>query len=77
MRRFLVFCLFRQINGFVDICSFLEIERQENGDAFKNVRVLTVGPHPTKETGERVAGRLPDIIEEPNISAMLAAIYPN
>jgi hypothetical protein len=62
---------------FVDICSFLEVERQENGDTYKNVRVLTVGPDPTKETGERVAGRLPDIIEEPNISAMLAAIYPN
>ncbi len=63
---------------WVDICGYFEVEVQlaEDGESNRKVRILTIGPDPTKVTGERVAGRVPDIIESPNISAMMAAIHP-
>lgn len=64
---------------WVDICGYFEVETQLSADGESNqkIRILTIGPDAGKVTGERVAGRLPDIIEEPNIAAMMAAIYPH
>ena len=64
---------------WVAICGQLEVEHQLglDGESTQKIRILTIGPDPTKVTGERVAGRLPDIIEHPNIADMMAAIYPN
>jgi hypothetical protein len=39
-------------------------------------RQLLIAPHPQYEAGERVQGRLPDVIAEPNIAAILQAVYP-
>lgn len=63
---------------WVDICGYLFTEMRAAGDLQVKVKKLLVGAgvNPAYIAGERVQGRLPDIIEDPNISAMLAAVYP-
>lgn len=63
---------------WVDICGYLFTEMQAAGELQIKVKKLLIGAgvNPAYIAGERVQGRLPDIIEYPNISAMLAAVYP-
>lgn len=64
---------------WVDICGYLFTEMRAAGDLQVKVKKLLVGAgvNPAYIAGERVQGRLPDVIEDPNISAMLAAVYPS
>jgi hypothetical protein len=64
---------------FVDICGYLFTELRPNGDRQDKVKRLLIGAgvNPGYLAGERVQGRLPDIIDDPNIADMLAKVYPN
>jgi hypothetical protein len=66
---------------WVDICSYLypdqEAATDENGQSTTRVQRLLIAPREGFETGERVQGRLPDIITNPNIADMLTAVYAN
>lgn len=64
---------------WVDICSYLypDNETDENGQNTQRVQKLLIAPRDGFETGERVQGRLPDIITNPNITEMLTAVYAN
>lgn len=64
---------------WVDICGYLFTELRADGELQVKVKKLLVGAgvNPAYIAGERVQGRLPDIIENPDISAMLAAVYPD
>lgn len=63
---------------WVDIVGFMFTDLVPDGDAQRKVKKLLIGAgvSPAHIVGERVQGRLPDIIESPDISAMLAAVYP-
>ena len=63
---------------WVDICGYLTTENRPLGDQVTKVKRLLIGAgvSPSHLVGERVQGRLPDIIDNPDISAMMAAIYP-
>lgn len=63
----------------VDICGYLFTEHTLDaaGVATGKEKKLLIGKHPQYEAGERVAGRLPDIIANPNISDMMNTIYPS
>lgn len=63
---------------WVDICGYLFTEMRPDGDQQVKFKRMLVGEgiNDAYVTGERVQGRLPDIIDNPNISAMLAAVYP-
>ena len=39
-------------------------------------RQLLVVPHPQFEAGERVQGRLGDVVRQPDVSSMLTTVYP-
>jgi len=64
---------------WVDICGVLytEVEAGSEGNVKHKKLLIGAGINPAYVVGERVQGRLPDIIQEPNIADMLAAIYPN
>jgi hypothetical protein len=57
---------------WVDICGYMNQSVDETGKYQTN---LLVKNHPKYEAGERVQGRLPDVIANPNLSDILAAIY--
>ena len=62
---------------WVDICGYLyqEATADANGQATgKQVNMLCTN-HPQYEAGERVQGRLPDVIAGPNITDILNVIY--
>lgn len=63
---------------WVDICGFMFTDLVPDGDRQRKVKKMLIGAgvSPAHIVGERVQGRLPDIIENPDISAMLAAVYP-
>lgn len=70
-----------QMPYWVDICGYLYTELitdDQTGTVTAKQKKLLVGAgvHPQYLAGERVQGRLPDIINDPNIAAMLAAVYP-
>jgi hypothetical protein len=62
---------------WVDVVGYLypDHELGADGQPSRRVQRLLIGPHTQFETGERVQGRLPDIITEPSITQMLAAVY--
>ena len=62
----------------VHICGYHYTEMTPNGDQLDKVKKLLIGAgvNPAYVAGERVQGRLPDTVTDPNISAMLAAVYP-
>jgi hypothetical protein len=64
---------------WVDICSYLypDNETDENGQNTQRIQKLLIAPREGFETGERVQGRLPDIVTNPNITEMLTAVYAN
>lgn len=63
---------------WVDICGYLGTVMQPNGDQMVKEKRLLIGAgvDPAYVVGERVQGRLPDLVINPNIAAMLAAVYP-
>lgn len=65
---------------WVDICGWLftELRNDQQGNILAKEKKLLIGAglYPQYLAGERVQGRLPDIITNPNIAAMLAAVYP-
>lgn len=62
---------------WVDICGYIFQTRAADADGNPTVKVvnLFVGTHPQFESGERVQGRLPDNVVDPNISGILDTIY--
>lgn len=65
---------------WVDVCGYLNVQtivdpNSENGAGQLVVRKLRIGAHPQVESGERVQGALPDTIDDPNITAMMNAIF--
>jgi len=46
------------------------------GKALKLCRLLTTSANPLYEAGERVQGRLPDVVDQPDISTLLATVFP-
>lgn len=64
----------------VDLCAFLfvaDVADALDPTLVKKQRQLLTGPDPTIESGERVQGRLPHIVVEPNMTEMLNAIFPS
>jgi hypothetical protein len=65
---------------WVDICGWLftELHADQSGNVMAKEKKLLIGAglHPQYLVGERVQGRLPDIVSNPNIAAMLKAVYP-
>jgi AAA domain len=63
---------------WVDACGYLFTEMQPVGDKQVKVKRLLIGAGVSAAhiVGERFQGRLPDIIDNPNISDMMSAIYP-
>jgi hypothetical protein len=64
---------------WVDICGYLYTELTPSGEEMLKTKKLLIGAgvNPAYIAGERVQGRLPDTVTDPNISAMLAAVYPS
>lgn len=62
---------------WVDICGYLFVDwlLDENGQPTTQIRKLLISPHDEYETGERVQGRLPGVIDNPNILDMINQIY--
>lgn len=48
-----------------------------DGQTTTQQRQLLIGPDPLYETGERVQGRLPHLIAEPNIWTMYLTVFPH
>lgn len=69
----------RALPYWVDMCGYLYTEKttDANGQATGKVKKLLIGEGvlPTVIAGERVQGALPDIVDNPNIARMVAAIY--
>lgn len=63
---------------WVDICGVLytEMEGGADGNVKRKKLLIGAGVNPAYVVGERVQGRLADIISEPNIADMLSAVYP-
>lgn len=61
-----------------DICAYLYVEQIPQEDPSLppiEVRRLLTRKHPMFEAGERVQGRLPMVVDHPNISTMLDTIF--
>jgi hypothetical protein len=63
---------------WVDICAYAYQTRlpDDDGNLTRKAVNLFIGQHDSFESGERVAGLLPDNIVNPSISDMMATIYP-
>lgn len=63
---------------WMDIVGYLYVENtlDSNGQPTGKVRKLLITPHPQFEAGERVQGRLGDVIESPNVWQMLFTVFP-
>lgn len=62
---------------WVDVVGYLypENEADADGSNTRRVQKLLIGPHPSFETGERVQGKLPAIVVDPNIETMFNTIF--
>lgn len=63
---------------FVDGCGYLFTEMRPDGDQQVKVKRLLIGAGVSAAhiVGERFQGRLPDIIDNPNLADMMQLIYP-
>jgi AAA domain len=63
---------------WMDVVGYLFVEQvmDDNGMPTGKVRRLLIGPNPMYVTGERVQGMLPDVIDDPNITRIVATVYP-
>lgn len=57
---------------FLDVIGYLFPQRLEDGSV---MRRLLVSPDPMFEAGERVGGRLPPVVDNPNVEQMLHTVY--
>lgn len=73
-----------QISGslpyWVDMCGYMFVEDQIDPADVERTRILKtrrmlIGAHPLYESGNRIQGILPDIIDSPDISQMFCTIY--
>lgn len=72
---------------WMDLVGYLWVEPQisaggapvldDYGKPSKIRRLLISADNPLYEAGERVQGRLPDIVDQPNITQMLLNVYPH
>jgi hypothetical protein len=65
---------------WMDIVGYLYVEQVPGltpEDPIRKMRRLLITPHPQFEAGERVQGRLGDVVDDPNITTMLRTVYPN
>lgn len=62
---------------WVDVVGYLYPEQELGPDGQTSVRVLKllVAQHPQFEAGERVQGRLGDVVREPHIQSMIGTIF--
>lgn len=67
-----------QLPYWVDICGYMYQTTELSTDGTTNVRRthLWISPHEKFVAGERVAGLLPSDVVDPNITQMLATVYP-
>lgn len=56
-----------------DVVGYLYAQPGDDGSL---TRQLLISPHPQYVTGERVGGRLPNVIASPNLTDMFNAVYP-
>ena len=63
---------------WMDIVGYMYVQDtlDGNGQPTGKIRRLLVTPHPEFEAGERVQGRLADVVDNPNVTEMLTAVYP-
>lgn len=57
---------------YMDVTGYLFLQKLEDGSS---VRRLLVTPHDQFEAGERVGGKLGDVVDHPDVSNMLDTIY--
>lgn len=57
---------------YVDVCGYMFVER--DGEGVEHRRLL-VSQHPEYEAGERVGGRLGQVVDSPDISKMLDTVF--
>lgn len=57
---------------YVDVCGYMFVERD---DAGVEHRKLLVSQHPEYEAGERVGGRLGQVVENPDVSKMIDTVF--
>lgn len=57
---------------YLDVCGYLFTQRTEDGTL---LRRLLISPHPEFEAGERVGGRLGEVIDHPNVSDMIDRVF--
>jgi hypothetical protein len=64
---------------WMDVVGYLFVHDavDANGQPTGKVRKLLISPDPQFEAGERVQGRLPPVIDNPNVTAMLYSVYPH
>lgn len=62
------------IVGYLFVQNLVDENNQATGD---QVRRLMTRPNPNFEAGERVQGRLPSVVDYPNITKMLIDVYPS
>lgn len=62
----------------VDVTGYMQLkeEEDENGQQTKKVVKLLVAQHERYEAGNRVQGRIPDLLSNPNITEIMHAVYP-
>jgi hypothetical protein len=65
---------------WMDVVGYLYVDHalDANGQPTVPVRKLLItAGHPQFEAGERVQGRLPGVVEQPNVTQMLLQVYPH
>lgn len=64
---------------WVDICGYLFTEMVATGGQQAKVKKLLIGAgvSPAHIVGERVQGRLPDIIDNPHFTNIMSTVFPN
>lgn len=63
---------------FLDVIGYMfvqEIPSDDPTQAGRKIRRLLVTPHPQFEAGERVQGRLGDVVDEPTVTKMLDMVF--
>lgn len=66
-----------QIPYWYDVCGYLYVEQVWNQETnqYDEVRRLLTRKHPQFEAGERVQGRLPAVIDNPNLEQMIDTVF--
>lgn len=57
---------------YVDVCGYMFVDRDDTGVEHHK---LLVSQHPEYEAGERVGGKLGQVVDDPNVSTMIEAIF--